>query len=333
MQPTLTLAKLRLSMVGVLALVIGLGTLILTAIFMYLMPATSFEYLMIYALLFAVAIHIIQWLIGPKIIEAIYRVKEFPKDSPLYHRLKDIVRRVSEVSGLSEVPKLMYADIKIPNAFAYGTPFSGYKVALTRGLLENLPIDEVEAVVAHEIGHIKHKDIVVMMIISIIPAIIYWLGQMLYRVAIFSAFLGGRREREAGAAPALFLLLGLLLIALSFVFNLITLYLSRLREYYADSHAALTVRDGARKLQRALARILLISGALKSMGYNVGKYSQFKSFFIEDPEQGIVVRGYRYDIDKIVEEIKRMKPSALEIFSSHPHPAKRLRFLDQFVTA
>ncbi|HDD26824.1 MAG TPA: protease HtpX, partial [Acidilobales archaeon] len=68
MQPTLTLAKLRLSMVGVLALVIGLGTLILTAIFMYLMPATSFEYLMVYALLFAVAIHIVQWLIGPKII-------------------------------------------------------------------------------------------------------------------------------------------------------------------------------------------------------------------------------------------------------------------------
>ncbi|MEM1600525.1 MAG: zinc metalloprotease HtpX [Sulfolobales archaeon] len=321
-----TLLKLKLSMYSVIALVVSISTLVLATIFFALSPSADFNVIVWGSLIFIVIVHIIQWLLGPKIIEAMYRVKPASAE---FSWVSEMVRDVARRSGLKELPKAMIADVDVPNAFAYGNIFSGYKVAVTKSLINNLPREEVEAVIAHEVGHIKHRDVEVMMAISILPAIIYWLGQVLLRYGFISGALGDRRNGRN--SPVLLATLGLGLLAISYLFNLFVLYLSRLREYYSDSHAATTISGGALKLQRALARIMVVSESFRrTRPSGLSQISKFKALLISDPE--LVVSGRRFsNIDEVVEYIKSVKTwSALEIFSTHPDPAKRLRFLDRF---
>lgn len=319
------LLKLKATMAAVIAFVFGLATLVMLGIFYLMAPDASLATLTIGSIAIVAVIQLIQWLLGPKIIEAAYKVR------PAHGRyawVEDVVRGVAEASGLGKPPRAMVAMIDVPNAFAYGNVFTGYKVAVTRGLLNNLPRDEVEAVIGHEVGHIVHKDVEIMMIASIIPAILFWLG----RILMYSAWFGVGERRSSSAA--LIPLIGLGLMAFSFLFNFIILYLSRLREYFADSHSALVIPGGARKLQRALARIMVASGTLKNYyPQSVASATKFKALLIADPEQAPPMEADpRYiDIDRVVEWIKSRKSltGTLEIFSSHPDPAKRLRFLEE----
>lgn len=319
-----SLIKLKLSMLGSIALVIGVTTLIISAILSLFFYGVDVATLLTFILIFVVGIHFIQWLISPWIIEALYKVKPVSSTGDLW--IAEMVERVAKASGLKKVPKAMISYLGIPNAFAYGNFLSGYKVAVTRGLIENLPREEVEAVVAHEIGHIKHRDVEVMMIISILPALIYWLG----RILMYSGFFSSGRSRDSRSTPVLAFLVGMVLIIVSFLSNLIVLYISRLREYYADSNSVLTLPEGGRNLQRALARILVMSGAVsRSRTRDISSATKLKALLISDPELGIgSIRTY--DIDEVVEWIKSQKKiSPLEIFSTHPDPAKRLRFIDR----
>ena len=88
-----------------------------------------------------VTFNIVQWLFAPYLVGAIYRVREMKADeNPHLHQM---VTDLSHKSGIS-VPKLMLAQIPLPNAFAYGSPISGNRVAVTQGLLSNLNEGEVE---------------------------------------------------------------------------------------------------------------------------------------------------------------------------------------------
>lgn len=315
----LSLLRLRLSMIGVWAIVTGIATLVLTAVLLYL----GIPILGIYGILgFVIAFHFFQWLIGPYIVNAIYRVRELKRDE--YSWLHEAVAKIAARSGLKRPPKLMISEIDVPNAFAYGSPLTGNMVAVTRGLVRHLDREEIEAVVGHEIGHLKHRDVVVMMMLSLIPAIIYYIGYSLY----ISGWFGGQGARRNGGGGGLIILVGILLIVLSYLFNLFIFYMSRLREYYADAHSATVVENGAKNLQRGLVKIMAVSGRIpRSVRKN---YDQLKMFFISDPD--VAIRGYG-SIDELVEAVKREKPSILaELFSTHPHPAKRLRFLDNFIT-
>ena len=315
--------KLRLAMIGTFAVVTAVATLLLLALFTWLgLPFFSLTGILVFVLF----VHVLQWLFGPYLIDLVYRVREAPRE--MYPELYEMVENLARRSGLKKTPKVMISSISIPNAFAYGSPIAGYRVAVTRGILETVPAGELEAVLAHEVGHLKHKDIVVMLMVSMIPAIIYYIGYVLYISGWFGGYARDRDERST----ALYLFaIGLALMFVSFLFNLFVFYISRLREYYADAHAALSVKDGATKLQRALVRIMYSTGALR---IRKGSYSQFKMFFIADPDKPL---GWRYrarDIDELVEEVKRQKPSLLEeLFSTHPHPSKRLRNLDKYKLA
>lgn len=179
---------LRVSMVTTLVLIIGLSTLFFT-VALSLLGAFDFLSLVI----FVAAFNIIQWLLAPYIIDAIYGVKQVSRTerSELY----DIVERLSRRTRIN-MPKIVIANIPIPNAFAYGSPLTGTRVAVTTGLLRSLDYEEVEAVVSHELGHIKHGDVQVMMFVSVLPALLYYVGFSLY----FSARYGGDREKRSGAA-------------------------------------------------------------------------------------------------------------------------------------
>lgn len=308
---SMSLLKLRLAMVGAWVAVTALGALVLAVVLSLL----GVGYGVVWILGFVLALYILQWLLGPYLINAVYKVRPLGEgEEPWLH---EVVSRIAERAGIS-TPKLMLAQVDVPNAFAYGSPATGNMVAVTKGLLDNLPHDEVEAVLGHELGHLKHRDVYLMMMVGLLPAIIYYLGYTLYWSGLFGG-MGGR-----GNNNGLALLIGVVLIALSFIFNLFVFYISRLREYYADSHSAAIVPGGAKKLQRALARIMAVSGRVPKRKSKDA--SALKMFMISDPEQSVKWHG---DIDELVEAIKQEKPHLWEeLFSTHPHPAKRLRFLD-----
>ena len=311
-----SLLKLRLAMIGAWIAVTALGALVLAAVLSLL----GIGYGVVWILGFVLALYVVQWLFGPYLINAVYRVRPLGEDEDPW--LHESVARIAQRAGISK-PKLMLAQVDVPNAFAYGSPLTGNMVAVTQGLLDNLPRDEVEAVLGHELGHLKHRDVYVMMMVGLLPAIIYYLGYTLY----WSGLFGGMGDR--GNNNALALLIGLVLIAVSFIFNLFVFYISRLREYYADSHSAAVVPDGARKLQRALARILAVSGRVPKRSSKGA--SALKMFLISDPGQSVRWHG---DIGELGGARKREKPPlGEEISSPPPPPAKRLRFLDALAEA
>ncbi len=311
--------KLYVSMLISILIVTGASLLILWAI-SPLIGGISIEALVVMIAM----IYFIQWLISPYLIDAIYHVEPYDERAPSW--LREAVDRISRESGIKR-PRLMLADIDVPNAFAYGNVITGYRIAVTRGLLKILEPKEAEAVIGHEIGHLKHRDVVVMMMIGLLPAILWWLGNIMLRWGWFYGF-GRRDENDLG--PIAIMAIGLGLTIVAFILNLGVLYLSRLREYYADMHSALTVKNGAYYLQRALVKILAATGRLSErMRSQIAKASQLKMLLISDPENTIMVSTH--DIDYLIEYVKSFKPSLLEeLFSSHPHPSKRLKFLDRF---
>lgn len=321
----MSLWKLRLSIIGTLAVIFGLSTLFFTVLLSFMGVS-----LMILPF-FVVTFNIVQWLIAPYIIDAMYRVKEVSEsENP---RLHAMVERLSRRSGIRK-PRVMIANIPVPNAFAYGSPIAGSRVAVTSELLKTLEEEEVEAVVGHELGHLKHRDVQVMMFVSILPAIFYFIG---YSMLLSSMFRGGRDERGGGAAVAALVGIGSLIAY--FILHLFTLYLSRLREYYADRHSASVVEEGPRKLSEGLAKIVNYTRRMKHHRQDVGSFSSFKALFIADPDRAeadalaISQAGARMADQRLVEELLRREVTLLdrlsELFSTHPNIVKRLRALQE----
>ncbi|MFQ5711048.1 MAG: zinc metalloprotease HtpX [Candidatus Geothermarchaeales archaeon] len=313
--------KLQLSIFGTLALIIGVSTLFFTVILTLLGLPNIFLIAS-----FVIVFNLIQWLLAPKIIDAIYKVKEA---GPEHSTLRDMVERLSHKMQL-KTPRVMIANIAIPNAFAYGSPIAGSRVAVTTGLLKELEEEEVEAVVGHELGHLKHRDVQVMMFASVLPAIFYYIG---YSFMLSGMFGGGRREGGAGGA----VLIGLASMVLYWILTLFVLGLSRLREYYADYRSATTVEDGARKLSEALAKIVSSSSRRKITQRDVENLSSFKALFIEDPDRAVKSQAeiaqtgvFKTDQQLVQEVLSRRLTTAdrlLELLSTHPNIVKRLRAL------
>jgi len=307
--------------IGTLAAIIGLSTLFFTVI----LSLIGVDFIVLP--FFVVTFNIIQWLIAPYLINAMYRAKEVTRsENPQLHSM---VERLSRKSGL-KTPKLMIANIPVPNAFAYGSPITGNRVAVTSELLKTLEEEEVEAVIGHELGHLKHKDVQVMMFVSILPAIFYFI----YYSMLLSSMFGRSRDNRGGGAAALIAIGSLFAYLILTVF---TLYLSRLREYYADRHSASIVEEGPRKLSEGLVKIVNSTSRMKRHRKDVSGFSSFKALFISDPDRAeadvrsITRTGARMADQKLVEQVLRKEVTFFnrlaELFSSHPNIVKRLRAL------
>ena len=305
-------------MAGTLAIIISLSTLVFTVI---LSLFTTFSFVTLGILV--VAFNIFQWLISPYIIDSLYRIHEIREDeNPKLHAMME---EISRKSGMKK-PRLMLAQIPIPNAFAYGSPIAGNRVAVTDGMLKALDQGEVEAVLGHELGHLKHRDVQVMMFVSLLPALFYYIG---YSFMMSSWYQGRRNEGSGGAV------LGLAFMAFSWILNMFILYLSRLREYYADRHSALVVENGSQKLSTGLAKIAQVTknmGRTKKQKQNLGA---FKALFIADPDHAetdsMAISAMMSNDQKLVDDILARKVTTLErvieIFSTHPNIVKRLKAL------
>ena len=317
--------KLRASMAGTLALIIGLSTLFFAVIMSLTMG--SFDLLTLGILVGG--FNVVQWLISPYLIGAMYRAKEIPQtEQP---RLHEIVANLSRKSGIKK-PKLMLAQIPLPNAFAYGSPIAGTRVAVTEGLLKTLDDGEVEAVLGHELGHLKHRDVQVMMFVSLLPAVAYYIGFSL----MLSGMFGGNQKNQGSGA-----VLGIVFMAFSWIMNLFILSLSRQREYYADRHSVSTVDNGSQKLSTGLAKIVNATknmGRMRQQTKTVRSMNGFKALFITDPDRASTDASELSsmpigDKQKLVDDILSKKLTTadrlLEIFSTHPNIIKRLRALKQ----
>ena len=141
------------------------------------------------------------------------------------------------------------------------------------------------------------------------------------------------REERGGGAVAL----GLASLIVYWVLTLLSLHLSRLREYYADRHSVSIVDDGARKLSEALAKISMYTSRVRKDV--VSNFSSFKALFISDPERArsdalVFARERLYSSDyRLVERILRRKITMwdriVELFSTHPNIVKRIRALQE----
>ncbi len=317
--------KLRFSMVATLAAIFGLTTLVFSVVLLWV---GYFDLITVGALV--VVLNVGQWLLSPYLVGAIYRVKALSaSENPKLHQM---VAELSKKSGIKK-PQLMLSQIPLPNAFAYGSPLTGSRVAVTEGLLKSLDDGEVEAVVGHELGHLKHRDVQVMMVVSFLPALFYYIGYSL----MWSGMMGGGRRSEGNGNNAL---IGIAFMAFSWVLTLFTLYLSRLREYYADRHSASIVENGAEKLSTGLITIVEESKRSSKLNKNQAKTNTaYKALFISDPDRANVdakelnYASHALSKKDLLRETLAKQPTSgdtlLEILSTHPNIIKRLRALQE----
>ena len=144
-------------------------------------------------------------------------------------RIHDMVRRLCQNANLP-MPKIAVVKTAMPNAFATGRNQKHAVVAVTTGLLSRLNESEVEAVLAHELTHIKNRDMMVMTIATFLSS----LAQMLVQWLPFMG--GGNRDRDSGSNVALLLVVSLVVWIVSFI---LIRTLSRYREFAADRGAAM----------------------------------------------------------------------------------------------
>ncbi len=308
----MALYSLKLRIASVLA---GIGiavifTLLVLGILNYFYGDIASIGLISIILVFVLIMDVVQFLIGPYIIGRAFRTKEIGAADPNYQWILDDVKEVC-ISNNQKVPKVYMANVPFPNAFAYGSPLAGRRLAVTRGLVEHLERDEVKAVIAHEIGHLKHHDVALLMAIGIIPTVIFYLGYMLL-------FSGNRNQGGYN------ILIAVALMAVSFLFSIMILGVNRMRESYADMNST-TIQGGPENLQRALAKIVSYSGAPRRRRARENQSSFSSMLLFSNPNH--VARG---DYEQLLDQWKTARVSRLSsIFSDHPHPARRIQDLEK----
>ena len=277
---------------------------------------------------------LLQYLVGPAIVEGSTHLRYLePSENPW---LESTVRELADKGG-THMPRLAIVPDETPNAFIFGRTASDATLALHEGLLRQLNKDEVKAVIGHELGHAKHRDYIVMTMLSALPLLAYWIAWGTFEAARWSSKGSSSGKKEGGARAALFVVA-----LLSYVVYIITLLcvmgLSRMREHYADAYSAY-VTGQPRQLQSALAKITY------GLSLSPKPTSGARTFYIGDPAmakqecQGIIRQKDAYDLDRdgvlderelqlaMEKEAKSTWTTINSWFSTHPPTFKRILLL------
>ena len=185
---------------------------------------------MLIALFIAIAMNFLSYFFSEKIALAssgAVRVNE-TQNPEVFWRLAKIVKPLCDRMGLP-MPKLWVIPQQAPNAFATGRNPAHSSVAVTAGLLDLMQDREIEGVIAHELGHVKNRDILTSSIAATIASAITWAAQMAF-------FFGGRRDDDDDGGSPIAALLMMLLAPLAAA--LIQMAISRTREFSADAASA-----------------------------------------------------------------------------------------------
>ena len=214
-----------------------------------------------------------------------------------YPRLHEIVERLSTNNGLPK-PKVAMVNSNVPNAFATGKSPKSSLVAVTTGLLDLLDDDELEAVLGHELTHVRSRDVLVLTLASIFSTVAWYLMQF--------GFYGGlqARNRNSAGSGAIVLLVAIVTWLVSF---LMIRAISRYREYSADRGGAIMTG----KPDKLATALLKISGKIKVIPPNELKNVQkLNAFFIIPALSGNSIANLfstHPPVEKRVQKLKEMK--------------------------
>ncbi|MEM4733551.1 MAG: zinc metalloprotease HtpX, partial [Candidatus Bathyarchaeia archaeon] len=279
------LAELRFAMGTSIFLVAFIFAVFLSAIMVI------FSFPLEWALFGTVLFILFQYLIGPAVVESSTKLRYLASGENPW--LESTVKELADKSGIP-MPRLAIVPDDTPNAFVFGRTAKSATLAVHEGLLKKLNKDEVKGVIGHELGHIKHKDYVVMTVLSALPLLAYIIARGTWEVARHA---GSSSKKEEGSIKAAFFAVAII----SYIVYIVSLFcvmrLSRLREHYADAYSAY-VTGSPRSLQSALAKITY------GLSLSPKPPSGARAFYIGDPAmakqevQMIMEKKQEYDLDK-----------------------------------
>jgi heat shock protein HtpX len=269
-----------------------------------------------------------QYMLGPKIVEWTMRVKYIKReDNPgLFQMVESLASRAN-----IPMPKVGIAKIALPNAFAFGRSLRDGRVCVTEGITSLLNDDELKAVLGHELSHLKNRDVLTITLLSVIPMI-------LYRIAWNLLFYGRRRDERGGNTA----LIGLAAFLFYFITNLLVLYASRIREYFADQGSILL---GNNPSSLASSLYKLVYGSARADKESLKEVEGLKAFFANDPSQAFreIRELAQLDLDKdgIIDasELRLLRNKnvvlgfgdrMMEALSTHPNMLKRIKRLSEY---
>lgn len=271
--------------------------------------------------LFGLVIILVQYLLSPKMVELTMQVRYVsPEEAPELHQM---VEDLALKAGIPK-PKVGVTELSVPNAFAFGRTKGDGRVCVTRGLLNLLNRDELYAVLGHEISHIRHSDMAVMTFISAVPLIAYYI----FWSTLFSR--GGNNGRG---------LVGIVALGAYIIGQLVVLFISRVREYYADQGS---VAIGARPHDMASALYKLAYGSANLNKEQLKQVQGIKAFFVNDVSDASQevndLRQVDFNGDGTISqaELNQLKYSDVkiktsskifELLSTHPNMMKRVKRL------
>jgi heat shock protein HtpX len=204
---------------------------LLTLLLMFIGRAFGGQNGMMIALAFAVVMNFVSYFFSDKIALAMYRAQPVTREE--LPKAYAVVERLTQKIGIP-MPKIYVIPTESPNAFATGRNPSHASVAVTHGILSLLNDEELEGVLAHELGHVNNRDILISSVAATIAGAITMLASMGRWAMIFGGYGGRSREDRGGGGLAGLLMLFVAPIAAS----LIQLAVSRSREYQADATGA-----------------------------------------------------------------------------------------------
>jgi heat shock protein HtpX len=270
----------------------------------------------------------IQYLIGPSIVAWIMKVKWVSEQEvPELHRM---VAELAESAHLPK-PRVGISQLTIPNAFAFGRTQRDGRVCVTKGILNILSKDELKAVLGHELSHIKHRDMAIITLLSAVPLILYWLAWSM----MWGGGLGNRRQGGGYAA-----LIGLGAFLLYFITNLLVLYGSRIREYYADL-GSVQLGNMPHHLASALYKLVYANARFKDKE-ELKRVEGVKAFFVNDPSRAWYEVRELSEIDRDMsgtidyDELMALRQKKvrlgtadklMELFTTHPNLLKSIKHL------
>ena len=273
-----------------LVFIIGLGWL-----FSYILESPV---ILIGAAIFSILMSFTSYWYSDKIVLSIAGAKLIKKsDNPTLYR---IVENLCITTGLP-FPKIYIMKESQPNAFATGRNAKHAVVAVTQGLLDKLEKTELEGVIAHELSHIKNKDMLLQTMVVVLVGIIAMASHIFLRISFYG---GGRKRDSKGNAGAIIFVLGIVAAVLApIAANLIKLAVSRKREFLADASGALITRypEG---LARALEKIAKDPSPMKKAN------NATAHLYISNPFRG-----------------KQAKSWFTKLYSTHPPTEERIKAL------
>jgi heat shock protein HtpX len=207
----------------------GLLLAVLTALLVLIGGAVGGRQGMIIAFFFAVVMNFFSYWFSDKVVLAMYQAQ--PVDEASAPRLYSIVRRLATRAGIP-MPRVYLIPTDTPNAFATGRNPDHAVIAVTEGIMRILDEEELEGVLAHELAHVKNRDVLISTIAATLAGAITYLAHMAQWAAIF----GGRsHDDEEGTNPIAAIVMAVLA---PIAAMLVQMAVSRAREYQADATGA-----------------------------------------------------------------------------------------------